>query len=239
MSYFPGQGQQHGYPPPQPNYGPPPPNYGPSPPQNYGPPPQGYPPPQPQYPLVSLPVNPMIPLPPAAVLFRFFMIEWALSTKLAIDSSHRPQGPPPPQGYPAYPQQLPSPQSSGYAYTPPPPDPRQYNNGGFPQVISWNHFCRSQAGLTGWKQAPPAGYGYGPPAPGGPQYGGRPGELDMTTQPNFRALPIHHRPADGEYKRIRARESFCTTSAAPSDAELWRWCPTRVRISIFSLHRQA
>ena len=36
MSFFPGQGQQHGgYPPPQPNYGPPP--------QAYGPPPGGYP----------------------------------------------------------------------------------------------------------------------------------------------------------------------------------------------------
>lgn len=52
MSFFPGQGQQHGYPPPQQNYGPPPPgNYGPPPQQNYGPPPpanygppQGYPP---------------------------------------------------------------------------------------------------------------------------------------------------------------------------------------------------
>ena len=47
MSFFPGQGQQHGYPPPQqPYYGPPhQQNYGPPPTQNYGPPPpQGYPP---------------------------------------------------------------------------------------------------------------------------------------------------------------------------------------------------
>ena len=46
MSFFPGQGQQHGYPPQQPYYGgPPPQNYGGPPPQGYGgPPPQGYPP---------------------------------------------------------------------------------------------------------------------------------------------------------------------------------------------------
>lgn len=45
MSFFPGQGQQHGYPPQQqPYYGAPPPqqSYGPPQPGNYGPP-QGYP----------------------------------------------------------------------------------------------------------------------------------------------------------------------------------------------------
>nr|ANM86391.1 caspase-like protein [Cladonia uncialis subsp. uncialis]AUW31126.1 putative caspase-like protein [Cladonia uncialis subsp. uncialis] len=44
MSFFPGQGQQHSYPPQQAYYNGPPQNYGPPPPQNYGPPPQGYPP---------------------------------------------------------------------------------------------------------------------------------------------------------------------------------------------------
>ncbi|KAK0516971.1 hypothetical protein JMJ35_000126 [Cladonia borealis] len=43
MSFFPGQGQQHSYPPQQAFYNGPPQNYGP-PPQNYGPPPQGFPP---------------------------------------------------------------------------------------------------------------------------------------------------------------------------------------------------
>ena len=57
MSFFPGQGQQHGYPPPQ-NYGPPPPQqygYGTPPPQQGygGPPPQGYPPPN-GYPYVRM-----------------------------------------------------------------------------------------------------------------------------------------------------------------------------------------
>lgn len=43
MSFFPGQGQQHSYPPQQGYYNGPPQNYGP-PSQSYGPPPQGYPP---------------------------------------------------------------------------------------------------------------------------------------------------------------------------------------------------
>ncbi|KAL9105014.1 MAG: hypothetical protein Q9163_000111 [Psora crenata] len=90
MSFFPGQGQQHGYPPQQ-NYGPPQPQnygYGPPPPQpGYGgPPPQGYPPPN-GYP-------------------------WIDSLK---KSTRQQQGY---QGYPA--QGGPPPPQQGYGYRPPP-----------------------------------------------------------------------------------------------------------------------
>ena len=112
MSFFPGQGQQHGYPPPQqyPSQGygpPPPPGYGP-PPQGYGPPPQGYPPPN-GYPYA-------IPIPHFS----------------EIDSPQdRPQGY---SGYPP-PQPGPSPQPGFGGYGPPPPQqpPRPYG-GGYQQV---------------------------------------------------------------------------------------------------------
>ncbi|KAL6720933.1 Ca(2+)-dependent cysteine protease [Lecanora helva] len=143
MSFFPGQGQQHGYPPQQPYYGgPPPQNYGP-PPQGYGgPPPQGYPP-QNGYPPQGYPPQGYPP-------------------QQGYGPPHHQPPRPMSQGY----QQQPP--TAGYGYGPPPPGGPQYQGRpGLPSVssnayVQGNHHAPPPppSGQQGFGSGAPQGYNF-------------------------------------------------------------------------------
>ncbi|MCJ1277936.1 Ca(2+)-dependent cysteine protease [Puttea exsequens] len=153
MSFFPGQGQQHGYPPQQQGQyygGPPPGNYGPPQGQGYGgPPPQGYPP-QNGYPPQGYPPQPQ-GYPP---------------------QGYPPQGQSPQPGYGGYPPPRPQsgsytgPPTAGQGYGPPPPGgPIMYQ--GRPGLPSVHQNAYTQGNHSAPPPPPQGGQSFGTGAPQG------------------------------------------------------------------------